>query len=418
MRRDPSSVLPVAPLDDGGVDRMVTSCLATSTPPPEVGAFLRAHSEGIPLVVEELLAGLVTAGELRLEQGRWSSPGELTAHVPASLRESVARRLATLDPVDPPGGRRRRGAGTAVRLGAAARDRRRRRARRGRRVAGRWSTGSSSRSTATVSRSGTRSPVRRSSTTCCRPTVGELARRARPAVERANPGLPGTLLRARGRAGRGRRGPRGGRVPPGREHSTRPGRRGGGQRRDHRAARPPPRRRRRGGASRRRRGRRGRPRRRRQAPGGARDRAGPGEPAGRRRGGAGAARRRSCSPWPAPPSAPGTCPARWATSRRHGPRRTAHVDDALAARITAVDAHVALEQGRAGDAETLARRGGGRRRRHRAARRRVRGLEVLGRIARDLGPGASTAMARARRASRGAGAGSPPGTCGPGTSWP
>ena len=45
VRRDPSSVLPVAPLEDGGVDRMVTSCLATPAPPPEVGAFLRARSQ-------------------------------------------------------------------------------------------------------------------------------------------------------------------------------------------------------------------------------------------------------------------------------------------------------------------------------------------------------------------------------------
>ncbi|MEJ2887286.1 AAA family ATPase [Actinomycetospora aeridis] len=97
--RDRSSVLAVGPLDEAGVDRMLAACLATPGPPPEVRAFLRRHAEGVPLLVEELLAGLVAAGELRFADAGWVSAGELTPRVPASLRESVARRLADLDPV-------------------------------------------------------------------------------------------------------------------------------------------------------------------------------------------------------------------------------------------------------------------------------------------------------------------------------
>ena len=321
VRRDPSSVLPVAPLEDGGVDRMVTSCLATPAPPPEVGAFLRARSEGVPLVVEELLAGLVTAGELRLEQGRWSSPGELTAHVPASLRESVARRLATLDPVP------RRVVGAAAVLGRrfdwelvpgiADVD--------GRAAADALRT-LVDRQLVEVDGHGfafrhalTREAVLDD---LLPPDRRELARRARPVVERANPGLPGSscelvaeLAEAAGDPVAAasylvestRRALADGAVASA-EITVRRARRLAGDdeavRRDvdEVAVR--------------------RARRRRQAPGGARDRAGPGEPDGRHRRSRRSGAWRSCSPWPAPRSAPGTCPARWATSRRHGPRRT------------------------------------------------------------------------------------------------
>ncbi len=94
-----------------------------------------------------------------------------------------------------------------------------------------------------------------------------------------------------------------------------------------------------------------------------------------------------------------------------------HVDIALAARITAVDAHVALKQGRAGDAETLARRAVDAAVATGQPAVECEGLEVLGRIAPALGPGASTDGSSAPRGSRSA-RGSPPGTCGPGTSWP
>lgn len=97
-RRDPSAVVRVGPLDDDAVDRMLAVCLDTPTPSVELSDFLRTHSGGSPFLVEELLAGLVSAGELRLEDGRWTSSGVLTPTVPASLRESIRQRLTSLDP--------------------------------------------------------------------------------------------------------------------------------------------------------------------------------------------------------------------------------------------------------------------------------------------------------------------------------
>ncbi|WP_331627363.1 helix-turn-helix transcriptional regulator [Actinomycetospora sp.] len=97
-RRDPGSTIPVSALPPLDVDRMVTACLRTTAVPAELEAFVRTHSEGIPFLVEELLAGLVASGALTVDGGRWAGLGELVPTVPASLRESIRRRLGTLDP--------------------------------------------------------------------------------------------------------------------------------------------------------------------------------------------------------------------------------------------------------------------------------------------------------------------------------
>lgn len=97
-RRDPAAVLGVLPLGEDGVERMLSACLATPAPPGEVVDFVRAHSDGIPFLVEELLAGLVASGHLEADAARWTSTGPLRATVPASLRESIRERLDALSP--------------------------------------------------------------------------------------------------------------------------------------------------------------------------------------------------------------------------------------------------------------------------------------------------------------------------------
>jgi DNA-binding CsgD family transcriptional regulator len=96
QRRDPTAIVRIGPLADDDVDRMVATCLATPTP-AGLAAFVRTHGDHNPFLIEELLAGLFAAGTLRHEAGRWTSHGELTPAVPASLRESISRRMALLD---------------------------------------------------------------------------------------------------------------------------------------------------------------------------------------------------------------------------------------------------------------------------------------------------------------------------------
>lgn len=105
------AVLGVDHLDQAGIDRMVAACLATSHPPAGLGEFVGAHSDGNPFLVEELLAGLVAGGQLREDTGRWQITGPLTPAVPATLRQSIEQRLAALD------GDARRVVGAAALLG-------------------------------------------------------------------------------------------------------------------------------------------------------------------------------------------------------------------------------------------------------------------------------------------------------------
>ncbi len=97
-RRDPSSVVSLDPLGESAVDRMVAACLETTDPPAGIRDFILAHSDGNPFLVEELLAGLVASRTLVRAHSYWEVVGTLTPAVPASLRASIARRLEQFDP--------------------------------------------------------------------------------------------------------------------------------------------------------------------------------------------------------------------------------------------------------------------------------------------------------------------------------
>jgi len=97
-RRDPTAVVSVDALSETEVDRMLAACLSGATPAGDLSAFVRTHSDGNPFLIEELLAGLASSGALQLDAGGWRTTGALTPTVPASLRDSIHRRLTTLDP--------------------------------------------------------------------------------------------------------------------------------------------------------------------------------------------------------------------------------------------------------------------------------------------------------------------------------
>ena len=65
--------------------------------PPDVLEFVLAKADGLPLLVEEVLAGLVESGAL-VTGAEWARSGELVAAVPAGLRHLVQTRLDRLDP--------------------------------------------------------------------------------------------------------------------------------------------------------------------------------------------------------------------------------------------------------------------------------------------------------------------------------
>ena len=93
------TVLPLAPLSDGDCADMVRACLSGAEEVDRaVPAFVAEHSDGLPFLIEELLAGLVTSGALTREDGRWRAEQAPTPSVPASFAASLGTRLQTLDP--------------------------------------------------------------------------------------------------------------------------------------------------------------------------------------------------------------------------------------------------------------------------------------------------------------------------------
>jgi DNA-binding CsgD family transcriptional regulator len=92
------AVLPLAPLSDRDCADMVRACLSGAEEVDHaVPAFVAEHSDGLPFLIEELLAGLVTSGALTREDGRWRAEQAPTPSVPASFAASLGTRLRTLD---------------------------------------------------------------------------------------------------------------------------------------------------------------------------------------------------------------------------------------------------------------------------------------------------------------------------------
>jgi DNA-binding NarL/FixJ family response regulator len=81
----------LGPVEVRGV---VESCLS-GVPPDELVGFVIEHADGLPLLVEELLTGLVAVGALAPDG---TLTGPLTTNVPRTFAATVRRRLAGLEP--------------------------------------------------------------------------------------------------------------------------------------------------------------------------------------------------------------------------------------------------------------------------------------------------------------------------------
>jgi hypothetical protein len=87
------------PLSPEEVSEMAAGCLADRdrSVPETLGNVLRAQAEGLPFLVEELLAGLVNRGTLVASDSGWKLSGEVGAvDVPLPFAQTVRERLATL----------------------------------------------------------------------------------------------------------------------------------------------------------------------------------------------------------------------------------------------------------------------------------------------------------------------------------
>ncbi|MEP6661152.1 MAG: AAA family ATPase [Acidimicrobiales bacterium] len=96
LRRDGlAEVIDVLPLDERAVGELVAALLDANPPSPLVADIL-ARTDGVPLLVEELVRGHVLAGTVRLDDGGATWRGG-ASKVPGTIRDLVDARLALLN---------------------------------------------------------------------------------------------------------------------------------------------------------------------------------------------------------------------------------------------------------------------------------------------------------------------------------
>jgi len=91
--RGSAAVLALSRLDPAAMADMTRACLHAADLPDAVHAFVAGRAEGIPFLVEEVLAGLVGEGTLTERDGRWHAADLSAPGVPATFADAVRRRL-------------------------------------------------------------------------------------------------------------------------------------------------------------------------------------------------------------------------------------------------------------------------------------------------------------------------------------
>ncbi len=91
--RGSAAVLPLGRLDPLAMADMTRACLSAADLPGALQEFVAGRAEGIPFLVEEVLAGLVGDGALTERGGHWHAADLSAPGVPATFGDAVRRRL-------------------------------------------------------------------------------------------------------------------------------------------------------------------------------------------------------------------------------------------------------------------------------------------------------------------------------------
>ena len=95
--RGSAVVLPLGRLDPAAMARMAVACVGAADLPGAVQMFVAERAEGVPFLVEEVLAGLIGEGALTERDGRWQASDLAGAAVPVTFGDAVRRRLDAVD---------------------------------------------------------------------------------------------------------------------------------------------------------------------------------------------------------------------------------------------------------------------------------------------------------------------------------
>jgi DNA-binding CsgD family transcriptional regulator len=96
--RGSAAVLPLGRLDPAAAAQMALACVGGAELPGSVQSLVAERAEGLPFLVEEVLAGLIGDGTLAERDGRWQSADLVGVQVPATFADVVRGRLDGLDP--------------------------------------------------------------------------------------------------------------------------------------------------------------------------------------------------------------------------------------------------------------------------------------------------------------------------------
>lgn len=96
--RQSAEVIRLAPLGDDDVSIMARACLGAASLPAEVDALVRDGADGVPFFVEELLAAAIAAHTLVPADDGWTSTSQMAPLVPRSFAETVRGRLNDAGP--------------------------------------------------------------------------------------------------------------------------------------------------------------------------------------------------------------------------------------------------------------------------------------------------------------------------------
>ena len=95
--RGSATVLPLRRLDGAAVAQMALACVGAADLPDAIQAFIAGRADGVPFLVEEVLAGLIGQGALTEHDGDWRASELASAGVPARFADAVRGRLGAID---------------------------------------------------------------------------------------------------------------------------------------------------------------------------------------------------------------------------------------------------------------------------------------------------------------------------------
>ena len=91
--RGSAAVLPLSRLDPAATAEMALACVGAGDLPGAVQSLVAERAEGLPFLIEEVLAGLIGEGSLTEQDGRWLAADLAAAGVPGTFADAVQRRL-------------------------------------------------------------------------------------------------------------------------------------------------------------------------------------------------------------------------------------------------------------------------------------------------------------------------------------